>query len=312
MAMHPEQTVKGPTPTVAEGHAYIDGDYVPIADAKISILDTGFVWSDVTYDVVATWEGKFFRLEDHLVRFEKACETLRLTLPLSRDQIREIVIEVVRRSGIRSAYVAMILTRGVPTPGERDPRKFRPRFYAYAVPYIWIVRPEQQEIGTDVIVARTVRRTPPGAVDPTAKNFQWGDLIRGVYEAYDRGAWLPLLTDGDGNITEGAGYNFFAAKDGRLYTPARGVLLGITRQTAIDIANELGVPVEIDFVPTSLLYEADEIFLTSTGGGIVPVATLDGKPVGQGRPGPITTRIRDTYWAWHDDPRFATAVDYDD
>jgi branched-chain amino acid aminotransferase len=312
MATQQDSVVKTSDQVTTEGHAWIDGEYVPISEAKISILDTGFVWSDVTYDVVAVWEGKFFRLEDHLDRFEKACEALRLVLPMSRDHIREIVTEVVRRSGIKNSYVAMILTRGVPTPGERDPRKFRPRFYAYAIPYIWIVRPEQQEVGTDIIVTRDVRRTPAGAINPTAKNFQWGDFIRGLFEAYDRGAWLAVLPDGDGNITEGAGFNVFAVRDGRLYTPARGVLLGITRQTAIDIANEEGIPVEVDFVPTSLLYEADEIFLTSTGGGVVPVATLDGNPVGAGRPGPITTRIRDKYWAWHDDPRFTTPVDYAD
>jgi branched-subunit amino acid aminotransferase/4-amino-4-deoxychorismate lyase len=281
-----------------------------MSEARVPILDVGFVWSDLTYDVVAVWNGKFFRLEDHLDRFETACRTIRLSWPMPRDEMREILFEVVRRSELRSAYVSMTVTRGVPAPGERDSRKFTPRFYAYAVPYIWIGRPDQRETGTDVIVARDVRRTPPGAMDPTVKNYQWGDLIRGQYEAYDRGATLPLLTDGDGNITEGPGFNVFAIKDGTLHTPARGVLLGITRQTAIDIAGELGTPVVTGFVPTSTLYSADEIFLTSTAGGIMPVVALDGEPVGAGVPGPITTRMRDTYWAWHDDPRYTTAVDY--
>jgi branched-chain amino acid aminotransferase len=302
--------VQAPDPVATEGCAWIDGEYKPISEARISILDAGFVWSDLTYDVVGVWKGKFFRLEDHLDRFEKACGTIHLELPFPRDRMREIVIAVVRRSGLREAYVSMILSRGMPTPGERDLRRFHPLFYSYAIPYIWIVSPEQQEVGTDVIVARDVRRTPPGAINPTVKNFQWGDFTRGVCEAYGRGAWLPILPDGDGSITEGPGFNVFVVSKGVLRTPARGVLLGITRQTAIDIAAEEGISVETGFVPTSALYEADEIFLTSTAGGIIPVATLDGSPVGTGSPGPVTTHIREKYWAWHDDSRFVTAVDY--
>lgn len=302
----------GPEPVTHEGHAWVDGEFVPIAEARISILDTGFTRSDLTYDVAGVWEGKFFRLEDHLDRLETSCRTIRLQAPMSRAEMREIVLEVVARSGLRNAYVALIVTRGVLTPGERDPRRFQPRFYSYAIPYIWVVRPEQQAIGTDVVVARDVRRTPPGAIHPTVKNFQWGDFIRGLFEAYDRGAWLPVLTDGDGNVTEGPGFNVFAIKDGCLRTPARGVLLGITRKTVIDIAAEDELPVEIGDLPTSGLYEADEIFLTTTAGGVMPVATLDGRPVPTPCPGPITTRIRERYWAWHDDPRFATSVSYGD
>jgi branched-chain amino acid aminotransferase len=304
--------VQAPPPVTTDGVAWVDGEYTPMSEARISILDSGFLWSDLTYDVVGVWEGKFFRLEDHLDRFEKACQTIRLEPPMSRDQIREIAIEVVRRSGLREAYVSMIMTRGVSVPGERDPRRFQPRLYSYAIPYIWIVPPEHREAGTDVVVARDVRRTPPGAINPTVKNFQWGDFIRGRFEAYDRGAWLPLLTDGDGNITEGPGFNVFVVSDETIYTPGRGVLLGITRQTAIEIALDEGIPVEVDFVPTSRLYDADEIFLTSTAGGIVAVATLDGAQVGEGSPGPITSRLREKYWAWHDDPRFVTPVDYGD
>ena len=310
--MATEETVmEPPTPVTSDGHAWIDGEYVPISEARISVLDHGFSRGDLTWSAVAVWEGKFFRLEDHLDRMEQGCRTIRLESPIPREEIRRIVIEVVRRSGLRNAYVAVIVTRGIPVAGQRDPRKIQPRFYAYAIPYLWIVRPELHEIGTDVIVARDVRRSPPGAINATVKSFMWGDFIRGIFEAYDRGAWLPILTDGDGHITEGAGFNVFAVKDGRLYTPARGILLGITRRTAIEIAEEEGIPVEVDYIPTSLFYEADEIFLSSTAGGIIPVATLDGDPVGDGRPGPITTRIRDKFWTWHDDPRFTTSVDYE-
>jgi branched-chain amino acid aminotransferase len=296
--------------SMADGCAWIEGDYVPIRDARIPILDAGFVRSDLTYDVVGVWGGRFFRLEDHLDRLERGCARIRLTPPLPRAEIREILVETVRRSGLRDAYVEAIVTRGVPTPGQRDPRGWTPRFYAYAIPYVWIVARDDQQRGTDVVVARDVRRIPPGAVDPTVKNFHWGDLVRGLFEAYDRAAWLPILTDGDGLVTEGPGFNVFAVEAGRVRTPARGVLEGITRATALAIARDAGLEVEECDIPVGALYTADELFLTSTAGGIMPVATLDGRDVGAGRPGPVTTQIRDAYWALHSDPALTLAVDY--
>ena len=199
----------------ADGCAWIEGEYVPIGEARIPILDAGFVRSDLTYDVVGVWHGRFFRLEDHLTRLEEGCGKLRLTLPRPRDEIREIMVEVVRRSGLREAYVEAVVTRGVPRPGERDPRRWTPRLYVYAIPYVWIVRPELQEEGTNVVVAEHTRRIPADSVDPTVKNFHWGDLVRGLFEAYDRDAWLPILTDGEGRVTEGPGFNVFAVVGGR-------------------------------------------------------------------------------------------------
>jgi branched-chain amino acid aminotransferase len=297
---------------MSAGCAWIEESYVPIAEARIPILDTGFVRSDLTYDVVGVWGGRFFRLDDHLDRLERGCERLRLRSPKSRAETEEILAGVVARSGLREAYVETIVTRGVPAPGERDPRRFEQRFYAYAIPYVWIQRPEQQEVGAKVVVARDTVRVSPGAIDPTVKNFMWGDFIRGLLEAYDRDAVLPILSDGDGNVTEGPGVNVFAVHRGVLRTPDRGVLEGITRLTVLDIATELGIPAQIEAVPLSHLYDADELFLTSTAGGVMPVAELDGRPVGDGAVGAVTGRIRQTYWDWHADPRFTRSIDYGD
>ncbi len=227
----------------ADGCAWIEGEYVPIAQARVPILDTGFVRSDLTYDVVGVWEGSFFRIGDHLARLELGLKRIRLSSPFSTDEIKEILVEVVRRSGLREAYVETIVTRGVPGRGERDPRMLTSRFYAYAIPYVWIVGLEQQQAGTHAIVAREAIRIPRNAVDPTVKNFHWGDLVRGLFEAYDRDAWLPILTDGNGRVTEGPGFNVFALIDGELRTPAVGVLEGITRRTVIELAQEARLPV---------------------------------------------------------------------
>jgi branched-subunit amino acid aminotransferase/4-amino-4-deoxychorismate lyase len=147
-------------------------------------------------------------------------------------------------------------------------------------------------------------------MDPTVKNFQWGDFIRGLFEAYDRDASLPILTDGDGNVTEGPGFNVFAVIDGVLYTPALGVLEGITKMTVCEIAAAEGIETRVEQVPVSALYRASELFLTSTAGGVMPVSEIDGQPVGMNCPGSATTAIRDRYWKWHDDPRFTTQIDY--
>jgi branched-chain amino acid aminotransferase len=294
----------------ADGCAYIEGEYYPIAEARIPILDTGFTRSDVTYDVVAVWNGKFFRLEDHLKRFENSWKRLHMNPDMSLAQMQEILFECVRRAGLREAYVDMILSRGLDEDGTRDPRRFRNRFYAYAIPYIWIVKPETQEVGIHLHVAEKTIRIPANAVDPRVKNFHWGDLMQGLYEAFDKGAYTVVLPDAQGNITEGPGFNVFACYQGRLHTPAAGVLEGITRQTVIDLAEEQGIVVKLDNFGTRLLESAEEVFLSSTAGGVMPVTTVNDKPVGDGKPGRITSLIRKRYWEAHDEDRWTTPVNY--
>jgi branched-chain amino acid aminotransferase len=153
------------------GAAFVDGEYVPIDEARISILDTGFSRSDATYDVVAVWEGAFFRLQDHLERFERSCLELRLEPGQDRQGMGRTLLELVRLTGLRAAYVETICTRGVARAGSRDPRTFENRFFAYAIPYVWLLDPGEIERGMDAIVTRTVRRIPPTSVDPTVKNF---------------------------------------------------------------------------------------------------------------------------------------------
>jgi branched-chain amino acid aminotransferase len=294
----------------AAGCAWIEGSYVPIAEARIPILDTGFTRSDLTYDVVGVWDGRFFRLDDHLDRLFDGCAKLRMDPPLKRDAVADILTECVRRSGLRNSYVEVIVTRGVPAPGQRDPRQFDARIYAYAIPYVWIVTPEDQLVGTSLVIARGTQRIDPQAVDPTIKNFHWGDLVRGLFEAYDRGSWLPVLTDRHDNITEGPGFNVFAVVDGQLCTPAHGVLHGITRRTVVEIAAAEHLPTVVRDIQADELHSAEEIFLTSTAGGVMPVATLDGEPVGDGKPGPITTLLRQRYWDLHAASTHTTEISY--
>jgi branched-chain amino acid aminotransferase len=290
------------------GSVFIDGDWKPLSEARISLFDWGFTRSDATYDVASVWQGAFFRLDDHLDRFFASMAKLRLAIPYGRDDVRRIVQGCVRAGGLRDAYVAMVCTRGVPPPGSRDPRLAINRFYAYAVPFVWIAPPDKQRSGIDLHVSRRVRIAPE-SVDPTVKNYHWLDLVQSLFDAYDRGADTSCVVDAEGNVTEGPGFNLFAVKDGVVRTPARGVLEGVSRRTVIELCEALALPIRVAPLPERELAEADEVFLSSTGGGVLPIAKVDGRPL-RAFPGPITRRLQDAYWALHDDPRHRDPVAY--
>ena len=160
------------------------------------------------------------------------------------------------------------------------------------------------------MIAEKTIRIPSEAIDPTVKNFHWGDLVRGIYEAYDRGGFTAVLPDAEGNITEGPGFNIFVYYDSQLLTPESGVLEGITRQTVLDLAEEQGIPARQTMFNTDVVERAAEVFITSTAGGVIPVTTINGKPVADGKPGKVTTLIQKRYWEAHDEEPWATAVDY--
>ncbi len=309
-------TVSPPNPSGAQpvddipGVAFVNGRFAPLAEATISVFDFGFTRSDVTYDVVHVWQGRFFRLEAHLDRFFASMAALRYSLPYDRDHVRAILIECAKRSGFRDAYVAMICTRGRPPIGSRDMRLCQNRFIAYAIPFVWLASPEQRKRGLHAIIS-SYFRIPNGSVDPRIKNYHHLDSVRSMWEAYDRGADTAFLLDYDGNITEGPGFNIFAVIDGTIVTPEAGVLEGITRQTTMQIAAELALPVEVRKISADELRGADEVFITSTGGGVMPVTRVDDRILGNDAPGAVTARLRDVYWAKHSDGWESTLVDYD-
>lgn len=311
-AARAEAPVRGLAEDLADyvGVAYIDGEYVPLREARIPILDRGFVRSDATYDVAHVWKGKFFRLADHIDRFYESMAGLRFNLAMSKQDVAAVMIECVRRSGLRDAYVQITCTRGVPPKGTRDPKLCVNRFYAFAQPFVWIANDEQRRRGLRMLISR-VERIPPESVDPRIKNFHWIDLTRGIFDAYDHDAEVAILVDRHGNVTEGAGINVFAVEGGRLATPERGMFEGMTRRTVFDLAPELGLACVAEPISAERLARADEIFLTSTAGGIMPVTVLDGKKIGDGVPGPVSRLIHDTYWAKKEAGWLSTPVVYD-
>lgn len=291
------------------GVAFQDGQYLPVSEAKISVLDWGFLHSDATYDTVHVWRGAFFRLDRHLERFWGNLRRLRMTIPHDRDAVREILHNCVALSGHRDAYVEMLCTRGTSPSFSRDPREAENRFMAFAVPFGSVANEEQLARGLHVTVSDIVR-IPPASLDPAIKNYHWLDLVGGLYDAYARGGETALLLDTEGNIAEGPGFNVFLVKDGRLATPASGVLPGITRQSVFDLCEELTLDCTPRPVSRAELSAADEVFVTSTAGGIMPVTRIDDRPVGGGGVGKVTRRIKDLYWDKHEDPDWSSKVDY--
>ena len=292
-----------------KGMAFMDGKWVPLAEAAVPILDRGFLRSDATYDVVHVWKGRFFRLKDHLERFQASMAGIRLSLPYSAEQIGEILTECVVRAQLRDAFVLVACTRGLPQPGTRDPRLCRNRLYAFAQPFVWVADEQQRKNGFHMMVAKT-RRIPMESLDQRVKNFHWLDLTMGLFEAYDRGGNVAVLLDMDGNVTEGPGFNVFTVKNGALATPDYGLFEGISRRTVVEIAADLQMRCEVRKVRAEELGEADEIFTSTTAGGITPVTYFEGRPIGDGRPGPITQRILDLYWQRHEDDALSTPITY--
>lgn len=295
----------------AEGIAFVEGEFVKPREARIPLLDEGFMHGDLTYDVTTVWDGRFFRLNDHMKRISESCDKMRLKFPLPPTKIQSILMQMVVKSGIRDGFVELIVTRGLTgVRGSKPEDLWVNNLYLLVLPYVWVMNPDDQQTGGSAVITRTVRRTPPGAFDPTIKNLQWGDLTRGLFEAMDRGATYPILTDGDTNLTEGSGFNIFLVKDGILYTPDRGVLRGITRQSVIEVAQANKIEIRLQIVPVEQAYHCDELFMCTTAGGIMPITSLDDHAVNDGQVGPVTKKIWDGYWAIHYDSAYSLPVDY--
>ena len=236
--------------------------------------------------------------------------SLRLAPPESRAEMRAILIECVRRTGLRNAYVAMVCTRGQPPAGSRDMRLCRNQFIAYALPFVWLATPS----------ARSAASTPssaPTPASPRARSIRGSrtttgsTLVQSQWQAYDRGADVAILLDLEGNVAEGPGFNVFAVSDGKVATPEAGILEGITRRSVLELCAALGVPAAARPLASAELTEADEIFLSSTAGGVIPVTRLDGRILGNDAPGPLTMRLREAYWVLHESDPEAVAVPYD-
>lgn len=295
----------------AVGAAYTQDGFVPISDAKISVLDWGFTRSDCTYDVAHVVSGSFFRLADHLDRFDTSMRKRRLAPSQDRAEIERILHRCVALTGLRDAYVAMVALRGRPrVAGSRRPADCENHFVAYALPWIDVLPKDVQARGAHLWIASNPR-VPDASFDPTVKNYMWGDLTTALFEAHDNGFDTAVLCDAEGFVTEGPGFNVFVVKDGRVVTPDRGSLGGITRASVLELCASLGIEAAIAPVPRAMLDDADEVFTATTAGGVIPASRIGTRILCNDRPGPVSTRLRDLYWSRHAEGWHGTPVRYD-
>ena len=290
-----------------QGFAWIEGNFVKLSDAKISILDWGFLRSDATDDVVHVWKGRFFQLDKHIDRFYESTKKMRMPCKFDRHELKKILAGCVRKAELDNAYVEMIQTRGISPNFVRDPRQATPRVMVFAVPFGWILKEEDFEKGLDVLLT-DIKRIPPSSVDPTIKNYHWMDLVTGMLDAYEKGNDTAVLVDENNNITEGPGFNLFCINASGIFTPDHGVLEGITRQSIFDLAKELNLPITKKSISAEELYSAEELFATSTAGGIMPITRVSGQEIGNGKVGSLTRQLHKLYWEKHSDDSWSTSI----
>ena len=293
------------------GAAWMNGNVLPISQATIPVNDWGLVHSDITYDVVPVINGAFFRFEEYLSRFFSSMESLYLDPGMSKSEVQKVLHQMVSQSGLRDSYVAMVCSRGRPKiPGSRDPRDCENHFFAWCVPYVHVIKPEIIDQGATAWISQNVYRIPEESVNPRVKNYHWGDFTQGIFEAKDNKYETVILLDFDGNVTEGPGFNVFAIKDGVLITPDRGVLAGVSRKTVLEIADYLGIGASIRPLSVDELLAADEVFLSSSGGGVIPIVRVNETIYGNGVKGPISVRLNETYWQWTTLEKYRDPINY--
>ena len=286
---------------------YLNGEYVPRAQARISVFDVGFLRGDAVFDTTSAWNGRIFKLPAHLERLELSLRAARIQCPLPPKALADVIVETTRRCGLRNAYIQTIVTRGEPPFGVRDLTQCRPGLVVFAIPYAWILGPDRMRTGGRGLIAST-RALPVQSLDPKIKSLSRQHFDLATLQGKAAGVDVAIMLDLDGHVTEGPGFNVFVVRGGVMFSPPEGILMGITRQTVFELAGAHGLPAREASLTAYDLYAADEVFLTSTAGGIMPLVELDGRAIGEGRPGPVFQRVHDLYWALRESGRDGTPV----
>jgi branched-chain amino acid aminotransferase len=269
----------------------IDGRVVPAEEARVSVFDNGFTFGDSVYETIRTYRGRPFHLDRHLRRLRGSAGRIGVELPMGDDVLARRLDEVLARAANSESYIRLIVTRGVGDISYRFDRVAGPTVVMAVKPYEPLPDAVYQEGLAVAIVA--IRRNHRDALDPAIKSCNLLNNILAVREAQARGAYEALMLNERGEVAEGASSNVFVVRGGHLRTPPldAGILPGITREVILELAPRLDVPVREETIRVPDLLEADEVFITSTLKETAPVRTIDGRPVGAGKPGPVTLRL---------------------
>jgi branched-chain amino acid aminotransferase len=270
---------------------YIDGSFYPESEANISVFDHGLLYGDGVFEGIRFYNGKVFRLEEHMERLYKSAAAINLILPLDRASLTEALLQTIRHNELRDGYVRLVVTRGKGDLGLSPWNCPKPTVIIIAAK-ITLYPEESYQHGLKVVTCAT-RRIAHGALSPMVKSLNYLNNIMAKIEASHAGAGEGLMLNEQGLVAECTGDNIFLVSGGKITTPpiSSGALAGVTRAVAIRIAAELGVDVSEPQVTRYDIYTADECFLTGTAAEIIPAVELDNRPIGGGKPGPITKRF---------------------
>ena len=269
---------------------YIDGRFVPREEAKLSVFDHGFLYGDGVFEGIRAYNGRVFRLREHLDRLYDSARTIDLTVPVSKEEMGEIILETLRKNNLRNGYIRPIVSRGVGDLGL-DPRKCpKPSVIVIAVEW-GAMYGDLYEKGLKAISV-SVRRNPADALPPNVKSLNYLNNILGKIEANYKGGDEAIFFDTNGYISEGSGDNIFVVKNGSIYTPPTlNNLRGITRAVVLEICQSMGITATEQNLGYYDMYSADEVFVTGTAAEVAPIALIDGRAIGTGKPGPVTRQL---------------------
>jgi branched-chain amino acid aminotransferase len=270
---------------------YIDGKFYSKEDAKISVFDHGLLYGDGIFEGIRFYNGKVFRLDEHIRRLFDSAKAILLDIGLSREEVTLAVIDTIRLNELRDGYVRLVVTRGCGDLGLNP--ALCPKSTTFIIASkITLYSEEKYRNGLDVITCAT-RRVPHGAMSPMVKSLNYLNNVMAKIEAQQAGAGEGLMLNEQGYVAECTGDNVFIVRDGRIFTPtiSSGALAGVTRAVVFEIAAEFGIPVHEVEMTRYDIFTADECFLTGTAAEVIPAVKLDMRPIADGKPGPITRRL---------------------
>ncbi len=274
---------------------YIDGEYLKKSEAKISVFDHGVLYGDGVFEGIRAYNGRIFKCKEHIDRIFAAAKAIMLEIPLTKEELTEVVLETCRRNDIKDGYIRLVITRGTGDLGLSPTKCPKATVFCIAAT-ITLYPQELYEKGMPVITA-TQRRNKATIVDPQIKSLNYLNNILAKIEANRAGAPEAIMLNHDGIVAECTGDNIFIIKDGVIYTPPIhvGILDGITRKAVIHLAKELGMTVVESEFTLFNVYNADECFLTGTAAEVIAVTSADGRVIGDGVPGPVTKKLLEAF-----------------
>lgn len=272
---------------------WLDGRLVPVADAKISVFDHGLLYGDGVFEGIRVYNGKIFRCREHVQRLFDSAKAIRLTIPMTHEEVTQAMYDTLAANGLAKgdAYIRLVVTRGVGTLGLNPEKTANPSVFIIA-DQIELYPPELYEKGMSVITCSTIRNHP-NAVSPRIKSLNYLNNILGKIEGIDAHVPEAIMLNHEGLVAECTGDNIFVVRDGVLITPptSAGILEGVTRDTVIELARKRGITLIEKNLVRHDLYIAQECFFTGTAAEVIAVTQIDGRVIGDGKPGPITRQL---------------------